>query len=303
MYLRFLGILLTTVLAIGCALEDPGETPSGAPVGEAGLTIGETGLTADQIRRAFMRTTACDGIGGLGRYYAFVLELEFRGPKFGRAIGEELLCTANAADCAAVELCKGTPAECEANSQRCDGSAIVSCTELASGQTMESRQDCADDPNGNTRCDPESFECVAPDPCEASHCADDAAVICSEGVGYRIDCAERGGRCVEGDGEVYCEEIRDAPCDRTCEGNVALRCEDRVVIEKGNCAALGLTCVEGDCVVAPFECDPGAVRCTGAVAEHCLGGKWFAFDCAEVGAQCVLPAERPGDFSCWLADK
>ena len=138
-------------------------------------------------------------------------------------------------------------------------------------------------------------DCAGVDPCmmgslptcteEGLSCRDDALVWCGGGREMVRDCGSWGAVCRLEDGDGTCA-YDSAPLER-CTGSVATRHEERG--SDGDifwvvwCNALGMSCVDGNCV------DPGQVMCTEARCEgtkmvQCRNGMEMTFDCAEGGS-------------------
>ena len=278
------------LLTFACSQDAAPETS-----GESHWQIGETGTNTDTLSAAFARYAVCaDGrtSGTMGEYFEAVFDGETLVGPLAADFGRQFNCVNAAADCDAVLACTGqTAAECNDDApSTCEGTVRVRCL----GGQLVRRTECADDPDGNTRC--VDGLCVAPPSDDAciDGCNGDVLVDCESSE--RRDCALRGRTCLELEGEDGISlACFDGGADCTpCAGETARYCQDGVIRSQVNCAALGLVCNpnhadtdEQACVAAESECEHGDSQCQGNTAQICFGGQWFDFDCAQANGQCA----------------
>ena len=285
---RLLTCLLLPVLILAC--DD--EPDRGRPNGPGARTLGESNVTTDALRRAVTRLSVCYR-SDLDGYFEAVLGLsEVRGARAAQ-FSDQVTCINAAATCEGANACIGVRiGGCEADTFACEDAVAVECYDDEDGRVIEERTDCARDPDGNTRCDPQSVTCVGPQACEASRCDGDRRIDCFDGTAFLEDCALSGRTCAEVDGQPDCVPVGAAPCESACDGDIALQCFEGRVVGALDCSLLGFECnpVAGadlPCMPAVSECENRATRCVDQIAEICLMGAWFSFDCAEAGGRCV----------------
>ena len=296
---RILTCVLLPVLCLACDDEPERARPNGAN----GAVIGATGVTTDALNRAVARVSVCYR-GNLGEFYEAVLDLSNTQGARARLFASQVACVNDAPDCDAANACLGLRFDdCVLAPPRCDGTVAVTCFE-DDDRVLEERQDCADNPDGNTRCEPNLVQCVGPDACETSRCDGDRVIDCFDSVSYLTDCAQVGETCETVDDQPQCVPPERVACDGPCDGNIAIDCIGGAVRRTYDCALLGFICnnatgQRGPCVAAEPECEHGMSRCVGAVAEICIFGGWLAFDCVQAGGQCAVNDDeatcRPAD--------
>lgn len=150
---------------------------------------------------------------------------------------------------------------------------------------------CVADPCASLDCDtpgPPTCEGDIAVQAQAGTC-DPAAATCDRPDPVRTDCAARGERCAMGRcvAATTCDAAScAAPSPPRCEGTVQVTagggtCEStdqgetcrRPDVQRRDCAAESLACVEGACVAVACEgpCEAPAPRCEGAIAVRAAG--------------------------------
>ena len=179
-----------------------------------------------------------------------------------------------------------TQPECSSNTERkvCeDGKFAIKLCD--SGETCRNGE-CVK-PQDDTDCSPENYKVV----CDVSG---EARIVCSQaGKTVREECPD-GYRCLDGECRASCTDALMG----SCEGDVATRCENSLVIHE-DCAAKGMACAVGNCVPLTAACvsETFKVKCNeaGDAQIVCRGGLEAEEPCQDgekcEGGVCQNPGE------------
>ena len=259
-------------------------------------------MTPEDVRRVFIRRSACSGI----RITPTLAAILANADGLSAAASSELACGRGASTCEEFLACSGvdpmTPCDVATVIPSCDGATLTSCD--VSG--FARRVDCAADDDGNTTCLEDEIgrpqcatgACVGEG---ALRCEADVIVFCGNGVQRRSeDCTLASQRCAvtpEGDRAACVDRVEACTEDR-CEGDVLLTCAEDLGVDEIQCPARlgGGRCALVDgaarCVTDAAECTDGEAACAGDLARFCVRGAWIELDCASFeGGTCVDESE------------
>ena len=315
-------VMAFTLVAMGCGAADSGASDQ-----------------REAFKRYVVKFAACspDEIGIADPLYPLVVY-----PRLGRidAFMEKVLaCADDAQDCDRLSECRyggDVAGSCEPQKEGhsyCDGNSLVQC-ERAFDETYEwFRLDCSLTTNvsGATCVEANSdARCGFPSDCAEipidGECDSDVVVTCSGGVMKRLDCAEMGLKCVQGQTGEHSPEVSCAPAGLTCvfggeggsgcAGDSLYHCYDQGVAQFGiPCSWLfpGTTCLTGEtetgvevafCGKAgdpvPNASMMGSESCDGSMAKLCAGKQCLSFDCsAFMNGTCKeVPGSEMGMVDC-----
>jgi hypothetical protein len=238
-----------------------------------------------------------------------------------RTHGRRLLSGAEPAGATACSLRATTCAELHACATEAEGRAQAACA----GKGRDGAVSICDGPTRGLTCSQgrvvQITRCASPStcsivdglpacagaPCRATgafrpRCGVDGArmTTCSKGRLLEIDCAARGGRCVELEGIAACTPNGEPcqPADARCDGEVAVQCvQGREV--RVRCDAVGLSCARSGAEVGCAwrgvgkPCEVGArATCEGTSVRYCMDGRTRTYACRALGfTRCLSGAD------------
>jgi hypothetical protein len=323
------GAIAALLWLCGCGQEGAEKDAGSASEAVGEETVQEDGggeapepAAADEVIAALVKINACT------KSDVFKSRLDVFGslaslPGVGNA---ELLlafigCSKEAATCEEVLACQriDSTASCDPATfgGYCQGNTAVLCQPMADETAYVAKIDCAEysSTNGTCMVSPKGTAMCGNRTCsgaDGTSCDGNMLVECEDGIGFGFDCADFDMKCMhatdEGAEQAICSTGETCNSD-SCDGDTLKGCKSGLVTFAKDCKWFGpdFACVvsggtvggeqDAECALplAQQACqDDDPSFCEGDVANVCIGGKWFKFDCgAFLGAKCESQDQVP----------